>query len=99
MKAAAARETGDRASYRPTCIFDSSQSGRKIIRIENHERATGARWLKVGETALQSAIVKFAVIRAVVGEAPSECAALERLRSLDVGNIEFDIVDAQFILA
>jgi hypothetical protein len=48
------------------------------------------------EAALQPAIVELGVGRTVVGELPAEHLAVEAFAAGDVGDVEFDVVDAAF---
>ncbi|MNZ87630.1 hypothetical protein D3C78_1064940 [compost metagenome] len=62
--------------------------------VENHERpAFGRDGCRGGEPAGQPAVGKFAILRTVILEGPAEGAAVKFLAALDIGDVEFDIVD------
>ena len=68
------------------------------FRIEDDERAaSGSHRGEIGEAALQPAVVEFAIVLAVIGEAPAEGCAVKGFCRADIGDVEFDIVDAAVV--
>ena len=65
----------------------------KIIRIQDHQRATRSNGLPGSEPAGQPAIAELGVGGAVIDECPAENGAVKGFAAGDVADIELDVVE------
>src|SRR5262245_22583379 len=93
MKPAAAGKVEDRLDDGGPRPFQTRLRRGEIVGIENDQRSAGADRAGRGQAAGQASIAELAIGRAIVGEAPAEGFAVERLRTGDVGDVELDVVD------
>ena len=99
MEAAASGKIGDRPDDGAAGSLDRRQHLFEIPGVDDNQRATRSNGAEIGEAALQPAIVEFAVIGAVIGETPAEGRAVKGFGGGDVGNVEFDIIDAAIVVS
>ena len=94
MEAVAAGELKNRFDDFATGGFDGVRNVRQLVAIENHQGAAQRHRSVRVKPALHMAVREFAIVRSIVREGSAEGPSVEILRALDVGDSEFDVIDA-----
>jgi len=75
------------------CAFYSVGKLCQIVTINHHQSPAKRDFSADFKATFHMAIVKFAILRPKIGEAPAKNLAIKRLGAVDIGDGKFDIID------